>query len=162
MNKKVYILMCILVLLITGCKTVPGEKEKIDLNGMIYDTENRPVVNYRIYIDGKGMCTSDIGGRFVINRVQKGEHLFSGYGDGYLKIEERIVVYDKSQILYIRIPSMESKFKEAFELIKQNELDKAEKIIDEVLESDIDNKDAFYFMNAIEKLRGRNEKNLEQ
>ena len=65
MNKKVFLILSALSLFLCGCKSVPGENEKIDINGMIYDTANRPVANYRIYVDGKGMCTSDIGGRFL-------------------------------------------------------------------------------------------------
>lgn len=161
MIKKEFSQFCIVIVLtlvFSACAGVPGEKEKLDLNGMVYDTDNRPVVNYRIFIDGKGECTSDIGGRFLIKGVQKGEHDFSGYGEGYLSIEEKIVVYDKSQILYIRVPSIESRFYEAFEFIKQKEYEKAEKAVQEVLETDEKNEDALYFLKTIEKLRRIDEK----
>ena len=125
---------------------------------MVYDTQNRPVVNYRIVIDGKVVSASDIGGRFLIKGIEKGEHIFSGYGEGYLNIEKKIVVYDKAQILYIRVPSVEAKFKEAFELIKMRDLDKAEVIIYEIRESDADNDNILYFTNTIKKLREINEK----
>ena len=158
MNKKVLLSLTVLTLLtelFTGCNSVPGARDRIALNGMIYDTDNKPVVNYRIYIDGKGECTSDIGGRFVIKNILKGEHVFSGFAEGYLSVEEKIIVTDKSQILYIRVPSLESKFREAFEYIKKEEYVKAEKIIEEVLESDSENETALYFMSVIEKLKGR-------
>ena len=161
MNKKLFLLFFMAALLLSACKSTGIKKEKIDLNGMIYDTQNRPVVNYRISIDGKEMCTSDIGGRFVISSVEKGEHVFSGSGDGYLGMEKSIQVADKSQILYIRVSDIESMFNEAFELIKKNELDKAEKIICEVLESHNENEDALYFRNTIKKLREMNEKTSE-
>lgn len=158
MNKKVLILLSLTVLMTTGCKSVPKSRERITLNGMVYDTQNRPVANYRILIDGNGKCTSDIGGRFVINGIRKGEHVFSGWGEGYLKVEEKIVVRDKSQILYIRVPTVESRFKEAFEFIKRGELERAEKNVREVLDSDAKNEDALYFIEVIERLRGMNEK----
>ena len=50
MNKKVFRLILTFtaaISIFTGCRSVPGEKEKINLNGMIYDTDNKPVVNYR-------------------------------------------------------------------------------------------------------------------
>ena len=164
MNKKVFRLILTFtaaISIFTGCRSVPGEKEKINLNGMIYDTDNKPVVNYRIFIDGKGVCTSDIGGRFVIKNISKGEHVFSGFAEDYLSVEEKIVVYDKSQILYIRIPTIESKFQTAFEHVKKEEYAKAEKIIEEVLEGDGENETALYFMSVIEKLKERKERNEE-
>ena len=147
------ILIILVQMYVAACAGVPGEKEKIDLNGMVYDTQNRPVVNFRIYIDGKGECVSDIGGRFVLKGIKKGEHVFSGSAEGYLGIQERIVVYDKAQILYIRVPSIESYFEKAFELIKKKDYDSAEKLVREVLECDGENEDALYFLETIEKLR---------
>ena len=165
MNRKIFVKVTELIIsfmmlqiYFTGCAGVPGEKEKINLNGMVYDTQNRPVVNYRIYIDGKGECVSDIGGRFLLKGIRKGEHVFSGFGEGYLGIEEKIVVYDKSQILYIRIPSIDTNFERAFELIKKGDYDGSEKLVREVLECDGENEDALYFLETIEKLRRRNEK----
>lgn len=152
------ILIILVQMYVAACAGVPGEKEKIDLNGMVYDTQNRPVVNFRIYIDGKGECVSDIGGRFLLKGIRKGEHVFSGFGEGYLGIEEKIVVYDKSQILYIRIPSIDTNFERAFELIKKGDYDGSEKLVREVLECDGENEDALYFLEIIEKLRSRNEK----
>ncbi len=159
MNKRVFLFLMLLLIFLCGCKSIPKESETIDVNGMIYDTGNRPVANYRIYIDGKGECTSDIGGRFVIYGIKKGEHVFSGFGEGYLAIEENITVYDKAQILYIRVPSVDSCFRQAFDFMKKGHLEKAEKLISSVLESDAENEDALYFMKTINELRRRNEKN---
>ncbi len=153
MNKKLLQISAVLLIFFTGCKTVPGSQDKISLNGMIYDTENRPVVNYKIYIDGKGKCVSDIGGRFLISKIQKGEHIFSGNGEGYLDIEEKIVVYDKSQILYIRVPAIETKLKEAYVFIQNKEYNKAEKCIEEVLLCDEENEEALFFMTVIKHLQ---------
>lgn len=157
MNRKAVSVLTGIIVLLAGCRSVPGSREKITLNGMIYDTDNRPVVNYRIRIDGRGVCTSDIGGRFLIKKIRKGEHVFSGYGEGYLKIEEKIVVYDKAQILYIRVPAVDAKFREAFASIKKREYEAAQKTINEILESDKDNEDALYFIEVIEKLRRKHE-----
>lgn len=168
MNKKVLgkILVCLSFLLsqflfLTGCKSTPLGKEKVDINGMVYDTDNKPVVNYTIYIDGNAFCTSDIGGRFVLKGIEKGSHIFWGKGEGYLGIEKEIVIYDKSQILYIRIPTIDSVFSEAFEHIKKDDFTKAEKLINEVLESDSDNEDALYFLKTIKKLAGEEDEDEE-
>ena len=85
--------------------------------------------------------------------------MFSGFAEGYLCVEEKVVVYDKAQILYIRIPTIESKFQSAFEHIKKDEFEKAEKDISEVLESDGENETALYFMSVIEKLKEKKVRN---
>ena len=144
-------------LFFSGCNSVPSRHGRVELNGMVYDTENRPVANYAVVIDGWGQCTSDMGGRFVINGIKKGEHVFSGYGDGYLSVKEKITVYDKSQILYIRVPSVETKFKEAFELIRKKEYEEAEQVIQEVFEYGGECDDAYFFMSVIMKLEGNEE-----
>ena len=154
MNRKVIFAAAVLCLLFSGCASVPGSREKINLNGMVYDTDNRPAVNYGIYIDGKGMCVSDIGGRFVIEGVRKGVHVLTGKGEGYLDISEEVTVRDKEQILYIRVPSVESRFREAFSFIKDGSYAKAEEMIGEVLECDRENTDALFFMSVISYLKG--------
>lgn len=144
-------------LVFSGCAATPKSQEKIELNGMIYDTQNRPVVNYDIYIDGKYECTSDIGGRFLIKNIKKGEHDFYGTGAGYLNIQEKISVRDKLQIIYLRVSSVETKFSEAYEFLKEGELNKAEECAQEVLECYEDNIDALYFMCVINYLKGKKE-----
>ena len=142
------------VFFVTGCSGVPKSGEKIMLNGMIYDTQNRPVVNYMVLIDGKYAASSDIGGRFVIKSISKGEHVFSGNGSGYLSIEEKVTVYDKSQILYIRVPSVEARLREAYSLLEEKRYEKAEAVIEDVMESGGENEDSLFFMCVIKHLRG--------
>lgn len=157
MNKKLLIVIITAAFFFSACNSVPSRHGRVDINGMVYDTENRPVANYAVVIDGWGKCASDMGGRFVINGIRKGEHVFSGYGDGYLSVKEKITIYDKAQILYIRVPSVEAKFKEAFELITKKEYEEAEEVINEVLEYGGESDDALFFMSVIMKLEGNDE-----
>lgn len=159
MGKSKYMFFVILITLIfsNSCKTVPRERELIDVQGMIYDTENRPVVNYRIFIDSKYVAITDIGGRFTLSNVKVGVYKFLGSGDGYLNIEDEIKIIDKTQIIYLRIPAVESKFKEAYESLKNNQLDDARKCITDILKTDEMNNDALYFMSIIEYLSGNTE-----
>ena len=152
MGKSKYMFFVILITLIfsNSCKTVPRERELIDVQGMIYDTENRPVVNYRIFIDSKYVAITDIGGRFTLSNVKVGVYKFWGSGDGYLNIEDEIKIIDKTQIIYLRIPAVESKFKEAYESLKNNQLDDARKCITDILKTDEMNNDALYFMSIID------------
>ncbi len=161
MNRKNLYLAVVLSVFFTGCASVPESREKINVNGMVYDTENRPAVNYEIYIDGRGMCVSDIGGRFVVEGVKKGSHVLTGKGEGYLDICEEVTVRDKEQILYIRVPSVESRFKKAFSFMNDGAFDMAEGCVSEVLECDRDNTDALFFMSVISYLKGDSDKACE-
>lgn len=159
MKKSMLILS--ICLLLFGCRSVPKAHEKITLNGMVYDTENRPAVNYNIYINDDFASISDIGGRFSIKALKHGTYKISGYGEGYLKIEEEIQVYDKNQIVYIRIPTIDSKFREAFTLLKENKIEKATKIINEIIESNPDNFEALFFLSVINYLDNKYECSVE-
>lgn len=155
--KKSILVISLTSLLLCSCSSVPSAHEKYLLNGMVYDSENRPAVNYKIYLDEKLAAISDIGGRFAVKNVKRGEHNLSGEGNGYLKINEKIQVYDKNQIVYIRVPAVETKFKEAFEYIKNGKYEKAEECINEVLECKGDNLEAVYFLCVINYLNGKTE-----
>lgn len=150
--KKISIYFLLIVLFVS-CSSVP-KTEKITVNGMVYDTENRPAVNYNITLNGKVVAITDIGGRFTLNNIKTGTYNFSGFGEGYLSITDTVDIFDKSQILYLKVPTIESKFKEAYDYINQSKYSKAKNSIKEVLESDENNSIALYFMSVIENFTG--------
>lgn len=80
------------------------------LQGMMYDYDNRPICGYIVSVDGKQKTVSDINGRFTISGISYGPHLLSGYGREFGSYSEDIEFNDKTQIVYIRIPSDESLF----------------------------------------------------
>lgn len=153
---KGIVLLTLTVILLAACKSTQSSKaEVIALNGMIYDTSNRPVVNYTIFIDGKKECVTDIGGRFYIKKISRDIHDLYGEGEGYLNIRQKITVTDKSQVLYIRLPSVEDKLKQALDFLDRGELEEAERCVEEILESDENNSDALFFKAALCLLQGK-------
>ena len=161
MKKLHFLAAAIPALFFFACKSADPSKAPVTLNGMIYDTQNRPVVNYTICVDGEYKCQSDISGRFVLKDIQKGEHVITGSGDSYLDINENAVIYDKAQILYIRVPSVESKLKEAFSYLEEDLFEKAEESIGEILLSDEDNTDALFFMCVVKLRQVKREESLD-
>lgn len=161
MKKEGKLFLCMFTLLFAACKSTPENRTEITVNGMIYDTNNSPVVNYFITIDETVECVSDIGGRFTLKNVSKGQHLLTGYGDGYLDMEQTVIITDKSQILYLRVPSIESRFEKAYEYIKEKEYFKAENCIKDILLSDENNTDALFFMGVIKQYQGFSEESFE-
>ncbi|MBO4640449.1 MAG: hypothetical protein J5710_11890 [Treponema sp.] len=160
MKKFLISITVLLIFFSTACKSVDLAKAPVTLNGMIYDNQNKPVVNYTICVDGVYCCQSDISGRFVLKDVPKGEHVITGYGDRYLNIKETTVIYDKAQILYIRVLTVEAKLNEAFMYLEQSFFEKAEESVREILLCDEDNTEALFFMTVIKYQEGRIEESL--
>ena len=158
---KVLFITAVTVSVLFSCKSTGVKADKIGLNGMVYDTSNTPVVNYTVYIDGKALCVTDIGGRFYIKKITRGVHDFYGEGEGYLDIHQTITVTDQSQVLYIRIPSVEDRLNQALECLASEEFTQAQKYIEEILESDENNCDALFFKAALCLLQG-NEQEAEE
>lgn len=154
MKKVTLIMISVILIALCSCSSIPKNNEKITVNGMIYDTENRPAVNYKIYLDGKYAAITDIGGRFTLNNIKCGQYDFTGNGIGYLNMKDSVEVFDKGQILYIRVPTVESKFQEAYTLINQHKYTQAELCIQEVLDTEACNSTALFFMSVIEYLEG--------
>lgn len=161
MKKVTLIMISVILIALCSCSSIPKNNEKITVNGMIYDTENRPAVNYKIYLDGQYAAVTDIGGRFTLNNIKSGQYELTGNGIGYLNMKDSIEVFDKGQILYIRVPSIESKFQEAYTLINQHKYSQAGLCIQEVLDTDADNLTALFFMSVIEYLEGNIESSKE-
>lgn len=154
MKKKFYLLITGMFIVFCSCSSVPRNSGRITVNGMVYDTENRPAVNYEIYLDDRYLAITDIGGRFTLNNIKCGSYEFTGRGTAYLNTKETIEIYDKSQILYIKVPAIETKFQEAYMLITQNNYSQAEVCIKDVLDTDKNNSTAIFFMSVIKYLKG--------
>lgn len=129
---SIRLLLLISLFLIISCASVkrPDGTNGI-LQGMIYDYENKPVCGFHVSIDGKQKTVTDINGRFTIPDVLFGTHAIEGNGTEYSPWSENIDFNDKTQVLYIRVPSTlwlfakldgdltESDFKEAKKTLSQ-------------------------------------------
>jgi hypothetical protein len=87
-----------------SCKTAEFGMRKFDLNGMVYDFENRPVSGYEVSIDGKKAVT-DVTGRFSFAGMTTGMHALKGAKGGFESFSGDIDARDAESIAYIRIAS---------------------------------------------------------
>ena len=118
--KKKHFLSAVMVLfffLLISCRTDRGmfsddinEFEKADFLGMVYDSRNRPCNGVGIYIDDETekVYYTDVNGRFVIQKLASGDHLFSISKKGYESQEISLSYTSRKQILYVRMVSQES------------------------------------------------------
>jgi hypothetical protein len=113
-----------LTLALSSCASEFG-RAKINVNGMIYDFENRPLPNYTIALGKKYSAFTDINGRFFLPKVRAGRYEASGRKSGYESFKGEIIVSDKKQIVYLRIPSSGQLLDLAGDALSKNQIDEA-------------------------------------
>jgi len=106
MVKKVFIFLLTAVVFLS-CQNVNSIK-RISSDGlmyaMIYDYDNTPVNAVAVYIDGRKVVDSDIQGRFILEKMDKGEYTIKLTKRGYETFEENFY-FDPLQVLYFKMIS---------------------------------------------------------
>jgi len=103
-----FIRMLILIPAVLGgfsCKTAEFGCQTIDVNGMIYDFDNRPVPHCEVTIGSKYCGITDINGRFSLPKIPEGTYVITGIKNGFETYTEEITISGWGQIIYIRMPS---------------------------------------------------------
>jgi hypothetical protein len=100
----------------------------MNLNGMVYDFENKPIAGYELTI-GKSNVSSDITGRFALQNISLGKYDIYGKKEGYETYLGVIAVQDNKQIVYIRVPSQAQLLDLADKALMENKLDVADNYI---------------------------------
>ena len=160
MRRKGGLVAVLLATLIAGCQSVPGDGDKVTLQGMVYDRSNRPVGNYVISVDGKPCGVTDIGGRFTLEKVERGARLVTGYGKGYCSFNDMVEVVDSRQVLYIRVPTTAQMLEEALAHGKEGNLEEALACVEDVLAAEEDNREALFCKAVLLHLAGRHQESL--
>jgi hypothetical protein len=77
------------------------------LFGMLYDERNEPCGGARISVDDVAGPVSDVNGRVVVPDLKRGSHQVSVAKPGYERLEVTFDFYDKSQVLYLKMLSLQ-------------------------------------------------------
>ena len=154
------IVAVLLLVLLAGCRSIPGEGEKITLRGMVYDRSNRPVGNYTISVDGKPRGITDIGGRFTLEDVERGTRVLAGQGQGYCSFNDMVEVVDSRQVLYIRVPTTTQMLEKALVHGKEGKLEEALACVEDVLAAEEGNREALFCKAVLLHLAGRHQESL--
>jgi hypothetical protein len=92
---------------------------------MIYDFENRPISNYMLTLGKNDTTITDINGRFLFQKIKAGRYGITGHKAGYETYEGEIIISDKRQIIYLRIPSSGQLLDLADNALTRNQIDEA-------------------------------------
>jgi hypothetical protein len=125
--KKAHIIILIVIAVgLCSCKTAEFGHSVIDVNGMVYDFANRPVPNYTVRIGEGHSSITDINGRFLVARIPTGPYLLRGEGTGFESYEGDILVNNREQIVYLRVPSFGQLLNLIDDALFKNQLTEAE------------------------------------
>ncbi|GHV88640.1 hypothetical protein AGMMS50267_10000 [Spirochaetia bacterium] len=126
MVKRTALFLVASTLVLFSCKTTEFGYKVLAVNGMVYDFSNRPVPNYKITIGKKYTSTTDINGRFLIEKVPVGTYAMRGERAGYETYQSDITISQKEQIIYIRLPSFNQLLELADAALVKNQINEAE------------------------------------
>jgi tetratricopeptide (TPR) repeat protein len=88
-----------------SCASNPGmKKSSLGLRGMIYDGDNRPVKEVKVYVDDKLSAVSDIHGHFTLTGLKTGRNYrIQALKDHYEEAALDIRYTDPQNVLYLSI-----------------------------------------------------------
>ena len=113
-------------LIATGsCKTT-SMLYGVNINGMVYDFDNRPVAGYHLKLNSDLEVVTDITGRFTFEKVKLGEYVLKGQSNAFEPYEGQVTIYDQDQVLYLRIPSFSQLINRTDKALEEDNLQEAE------------------------------------
>lgn len=99
--------------------------DKAPLFGMVYDGRNEPCQGARIDVDGAAGPSTDLSGRFTVPDLARGPHAIAVSKQGYERLDVAFDFTDKSQVLYLKVTSLEQLLSRLEEALAQRNLGEA-------------------------------------
>jgi len=113
-----------------GCASAPRPGGKRGtLQGMIRDYDNKPVAGYLVSVDERDKAYTDINGRFTVPDLALGAHTLSGEGRDHGTYEQSVEFADRTQIIYLRIPSNRFLYSQIDRELTEGEYGKAQQTL---------------------------------
>jgi hypothetical protein len=151
-----FLLLCTLLPLLGGCPSMADraitEFSVADLHGMIYDYHSQPCSQVRILIDNRDGPLSDINGRFVLKNLSKGTHSITLIKDGYEEVNFSFDFINRTQVLYVKLFSLNQLLELAEKELDNKKLGKTEELLSRAEKIDAENVVLLY-MKAILALK---------
>jgi tetratricopeptide (TPR) repeat protein len=123
---------------------------------MIYDYENTPVSGVTIYLNRIKIADSDIQGRFILEKMKKGQHRIRLVKRGYEEFNE-VFRYDPMQVLYFKIINASQLLVLAETALNNAEFAAAENYLNRALRLEPNRPDILFLKSINFYLQNRNE-----
>ena len=154
------LILCVFLFSCTTAKKKEGSKNEI--NGMIYDFDNKPASMYSLEIPELGMSTvSDVTGRFSFSGVPFGTYTIKGSGKDFESVSETFSYYDSRQIIYLKAASRDQLCSMVYSCLEEERPDEAEKYLERLFNADKNDETALFYSAVIAFRKNETEKALE-
>jgi tetratricopeptide (TPR) repeat protein len=106
-----------------SCASNPGiKKTSLGLYGMIYDGDNRPVQEVKLYVNGKFSSISDIHGHFTLAGLKTGRNYrIKALKDNYEEAALDIYYADPKNVLYLSMSHRDQLLSRAEQAMKEGD-----------------------------------------
>ncbi|GHV73400.1 hypothetical protein AGMMS49940_07020 [Spirochaetia bacterium] len=106
-----------------SCASNPAQKKTSQgLYGMIYDGDNRPVMEVKIYVGDKFSAISDIHGHFSLAKLKTGKtYDIRAYKENYEEVGLEIYYTDPANVLYINMCHMDQLLSRAEQALRDKD-----------------------------------------
>jgi len=154
-KKNIYIFSVVFVLSLVclSCNTL-GSGGSIDINGMVYDFANKPVAYCEVLLGDSYAGGTDINGRFVLPKITPGTYNITVRKEGYETYSDEVLIKERGQIIYIRIPSQSQLLNLVDESLTAVNFNIAEEYIQRAYQIDQNNIETLFYYATI-KFRQR-------
>ena len=143
-----------IMLTAVSCKTAEFGFKVIDVNGMVYDFSNRPVPFCEISLGKKYSSSTDINGRFSLPKVPVGNYTITGNKKGFESYSEEVMIKDRGQIIYFRMPSQSQLLALLDEALSTNNLGAAEEMAERAYRIDDKNIEMLFYYATVKFRQG--------
>ena len=135
--------------LFTTCKTT-SLLYGVNINGMVYDFDNRPVPGYRLELNKDLTVVTDITGRFTFEKVKLGDYVLTGESTVYEPYEGTISIYNPEQVIYLRIPSFSQLLNLTDKALEDGNVSEAEQFLHRAATMDEEHIDVLLYKAVLE------------
>jgi len=144
-----FITLMAVALFAVSCKTAEFGFKVIDVNGMVYDFSNRPVPFCEVTMGKRFRSSTDINGRFAMPKVPVGTYTITGTKKGFESYSEEVIIKDRGQIVYFRMPSQSQLLTLIDEALSANNLDVAEEMAERAYRIDDKNIEMLFYYATV-------------
>lgn len=141
--------VCVFALFCAGCKTA-SLLYGVDVNGMVYDFDNRPVAGYYVTLNDDLAVVTDITGRFTFEKVKLGDYLLKGESSDYEAFEGSVSIYNRQQVIYLRIPSFSQLIQLTDKTLEEGKVSEAEQFLNRAAAMDGEHIDVLLYTVVLE------------
>jgi hypothetical protein len=130
MRIRSLILIPAVLVLAVSCASLKTNDQGPPFYGMVYDMDNLPVQNARVFVDGKEAAGTDVNGRFVLSGLNFDSYAVELRKVGYESLVTQLDYFSSTQVLYVKMISADQLLGEAEAALAERRWEEASSLVD--------------------------------